>query len=156
MNDELIILKNVEIPMFIVEPILNNRSQKQIRNFLEDYRAEFDSWFSNLIGQTIKTNDSWVNYTVYEQGKKNCFPWHNEQGIGGSGLKMHGLKACIIWISGDKDCGGELSVLHNDQLHQIEFEPDTVLIFPIDTFHQVEFYQGSSTRISLNFTFEEN
>jgi hypothetical protein len=153
--NELIILKNIDVPDFIVEPILANSSYEQIRNFLGNKRSEFDSWFGNLIGKTIQSNDSWVNYTVYRSGTVNHFPWHNEQGVGGSGLKMHGSYASIIWISGDTDVGGDLSVLIRDQLQKIAFEPGTVLIFPIDTFHQVEFYQGSNPRISLNFTFEE-
>ena len=155
MND-LIILRQTEIPIFVVDPIMANDSNRQIVDFLECCREDFESWFSKLIHKNIVTDDhSWVNYTVYQQDVINGYHWHNELGVGEALNAMTGTGAGIIWISGDVDAGGELDILHNNQIQQFPFEPNTVFVFPIDTFHRVEFYHGHRPRISLNFTFEE-
>ena len=154
--NEFKIFRQIQIPKFVVDPIIANESFLQIVDFLQCCRKNFDAWFSELIHKKIVTDDhNWVNYTVYKQNVVNNFPWHNELGVGGSKQIMLGSGAGIIWISGDVDAGGELDILHDDQIQQFQFEPGTVFVFPIDTFHRVEAYHGNRPRISLNFTFEE-
>ena len=105
-----------------------------------------------ILGYSIVSYEAWVNYTMFT-GVINGYEWHNEQGIGGAGSTMTGNLAGIIWLSGDENSGGNLSVLENDEVVEIKFKPNTLILIDSSTFHRVEHYYGLSTRISLNFTF---
>jgi hypothetical protein len=150
--DQLNVLRNIKIPKFITDEVWVN--DQQILEFLNNKQLEFDEWFGTLINSKIQSTDSWLNYTFYKQGVGNEFGWHNEDGVGGSGEVMQGEYSSIIWIAGDTNCGGELSVISQDGLKTIFFEPGTVIVMPKTTFHKVEHYTGSVPRISLNFTFK--
>lgn len=145
------LIENISIPNIIKKEILSN--DKQLTEFLEDKRSIFDPWLSQILGQSIVSYDAWVNYTSFNEGI-NGYEWHNEQGIGGAATVMTGQWAGIIWLSGDENTGGNLSVLENNQILEIKFKPNILIIISADTFHRVEHYFGPSKRISLNFTFD--
>jgi predicted 2-oxoglutarate/Fe(II)-dependent dioxygenase YbiX len=68
---------------------------------------------------------------------------------------MPGTHAGILWISGDKDCGGDLGVMDTDgEITKITFEKGKLIIFPIDYLHKVEHYDGTQPRVSINITYE--
>lgn len=126
----------------------------QIVSLLDNYRSEFDDWFSNVLDFKIKSKGSWVNYISFTSGMLNGYGWHNEKGIGGAANAMNGAYAGIIWITGTEDCGGNLSVLINDTVEEVKFKLNTSIVMPATMFHRVHHYYGSETRISLNFTFD--
>jgi hypothetical protein len=144
------LIENIFVPYLIEKEILSN--SKQLTEFLEDKRSIFDPWLSKILGYSIVSYDAWVNYTSFN-GDINGYEWHNEQGIGGAATDMTGELAGIIWLSGDENSGGNLSVLENDEVVEIKFKPNTLILIDSSTFHRVEHYYGLSTRISLNFTF---
>jgi hypothetical protein len=144
------LIENIFVPHLIEKEILAN--SEQLTEFLEDKRSIFDPWLSKILGYLIVSYDAWVNYTSFN-GDINGYEWHNEQGIGGAATAMTGECAGIIWLSGDENSGGNLSVLENDEVVEIKFKPYTLILIDSSTFHRVEHYYGLSTRISLNFTF---
>jgi hypothetical protein len=144
------LIENVFIPAVIEKEILANT--EQLTNYLADKRSIFDPWLSKILGYSIVSYEAWVNYTMFT-GVINGYEWHNEQGIGGAGSTMTGNLAGIIWLSGDENSGGNLSVLENDEVAEIKFKPNTLIVIDSSTFHRVEHYYGISKRISLNFTF---
>jgi hypothetical protein len=147
----MIILENITIPDIIKNEISSNN--KQLTAYLDDKRSIFDPWISQLLGKSVVSYDSWVNYTTFD-GNTNGYEWHNEQGIGGASTTMKGAWAGIIWLAGDENLGGNLSILENDEILEIKFKPNTAVIIYSSTFHRVEHYYGKSSRISLNFTFD--
>ena len=152
MNSELSVIKNLVLPDFLLEKIPTNKSQ--VLNFLNNCRDEFDGWFSNVVNSKITSKDSWINYTTHKPGILNGYEWHNEKGIGGAANPTNGAYAGIVWISGDENQGGNLSVLINDNVEEVVFKLNTAIIMPSTMFHRVNHYYGSDTRVSLNFTFD--
>jgi hypothetical protein len=144
------LIENISVPHLIEKEILAN--SEQLTKFLENKRSIFDPWLSKILGYSIVSYEAWVNYTMFT-GVINGYEWHNEQGIGGAGSTMTGNLAGIIWLSGDENSGGNLSVLENDEVVEIKFKPNTLIVIDSSTFHRVEHYYGISKRISLNFTF---
>jgi hypothetical protein len=144
------LIENISVPYLIEKEILANT--EQLTNYLANKRSIFDPWLSKILGYSIVSYEAWVNYTMFT-GVINGYEWHNEQGIGGAGSTMTGNLAGIIWLSGDENSGGNLSVLENDEVVEIKFKPNTLILIDSSTFHRVEHYYGLSTRISLNFTF---
>jgi hypothetical protein len=147
----MIVHENITIPLLLKNEILSNT--KQLTDYLEDKRLIFDPWFSEVLGQSIVSYDAWVNYITFD-GTMNGYEWHNEQGVGGAGTNMTGAWAGIIWLAGNENSGGNLSILENDEVLEIKFKPNTAVVIASSTFHRVEHYYGSSSRISLNFTFD--
>jgi hypothetical protein len=144
------LIENISVPYLIEKEILANT--EQLTNYLANKRSIFDPWLSKILGYSIVSYEAWVNYTMFT-GVINGYEWHNEQGIGGAGSTMTGNLAGIIWLSGDENSGGNLSVLENDEVVEIKFKPNTLIVIDSSTFHRVEHYYGISKRISLNFTF---
>jgi hypothetical protein len=152
MNPNLTIINDTVLPEVLMTKIVSCNSQ--IVGFLDNYRSEFDNWFSNVLNCKIKSRASWVNYIRFVPGMLNGYEWHNEKGIGGAANSMDGAYAGIIWISGTEDCGGNLSVLIDDTVEEVKFKLNTSIVMPATMFHRVHHYHGSDTRISLNFTFD--
>jgi hypothetical protein len=150
----MIVLENITIPFALEKEIVSNTDTTQLTNYLADKRSIFDPWLSKILGYSIVTYDAWVNYIAFD-GIINEYEWHNEQGIGGAGSTMTGDLAGIIWLSGNENAGGNLSVIENDEVLEIKFKLNTLIIIDSSTFHRVEHYYGNSKRISLNFTFNK-
>lgn len=145
---------NIVIPNFLTEEIYAHNSYDQIRAYIDNKRPAFEKWFSEATNRSIKSYDSWVNFTPFKEGLLNRFEWHNELGEGHTPEKMRGTHTGLVWIAGEANCGGELGILLETGIEHVKFDANKIVIFPIELFHCVEHYTGSVPRISLTFTFE--
>ena len=170
------IYKNIKIENFILEEIEKKRSQLLLENnsktgfgqligLVENNNKKIEKWFYENTGKKIKTHSSWTNFVTFSD-IDNGYEWHedvydtrlgqskkeNDKKLSAEPLK--GTYTSVVWIDGESNKGGSLSIMTDDGIEVISFEKNTIITFPMNYYHKVERYYANDFRISMNFTFD--
>ena len=120
----------------------------------ESFMTQFRQYFSQLVGaKDIAIGSGWMNYLTYQSNQINSFGWHDENGIGSAPSEYP--FSCVFWLAGDKNKGGQLKYLDENQMvKSIDFDPPAFIIIEKTTIHSVDHYAGKTPRVSFNFNFD--
>lgn len=129
---------------------------KNASDVLKQTKNEFISIIKQDTDLEIIVKNSWYNRTTFNI-LDNTFPWHDHtgQGVAEATHRQQGTHSGILWLAGDKDCGGSLEVMLDDNIKSIAFEPGKFITIRNDVFHKVSHYYGKTPRVSLIVAFEK-
>lgn len=135
--------------------VIRNQKEQYVSGILDGCEEQYASLLKQTTGLKIKILSSWSNKTIFN-GNENTFPWHDHTGEGdkSAAQKQQGTYSGILWITGDKNRGGDLNVMIDNGIESIPFQVGKFIVLSNDVFHKVTHYYGSTTRTSLMISYE--